>query len=88
MEKIFYLALLVIFFFTIAKVLEMKYIDKEWKPVKDTMKEITIVFVCSIIAAFIMYQSNNKISDFFNTLTDTKTFTPDSSEVFTGQPGF
>ena len=42
--------------FLIAKVGEMRFFLKENKPIKELVKEVVIVFVCSILGIFIMEQ--------------------------------
>lgn len=88
MEKLFILALLITFLFCSMKIIEMKYISKEWKPLKLVIKDAVIVFMSSIASLFVFNVSNGSMTDFFNIVTDNKVLTPAATEVFTGDPGF
>ena len=88
MEKTVALAILVTFLFSIFKILEMKYIDQEWKPLKILVKDSIIIFISSFIGIFIYIQGHNSFSDFFSILTDSKINDLKSTEVFTGEPEF
>jgi hypothetical protein len=88
MEKVVILAFLVTFIYVFLNVLEMKYIKKEFKPLKEIVKDTLVVFICSVVAGFITFHMNGKVTDFLNVITETKTLDAAASEVFTGEPGF
>tara|TARA_B110000967_G_scaffold210091_1_gene270517 strand:+ start:2596 stop:2862 length:267 start_codon:yes stop_codon:yes gene_type:complete len=88
MDKTLALAIIVTIIFSICKLLEMKYIEEEWKPLKILVKDSIIVFISSFIGIFIYIQGHNSFSDFFSILTDTKINDLKSTEVFTGEPEF
>ena len=66
----------------------MKYVSKEWKPLKYVIRDAAIVFTSSISALFAFNVSNGSMTDFFNIVTDNKVLNPSATEVFTGDPGF
>lgn len=88
MEKMFILALLITFLFCSMKIIEMKYVSKEWKPLKHVIRDAAIVFTSSISALFAFNVSNGSMTDFFNIVTENKVLNPSATEVFTGDPGF
>ena len=88
MEKTFTVAIIVTFIFSMFKLLEMKYIDHEWKPLKIIIKESIIVFISSFIGLFIYIQGYSSFSDFFSIITDSKINDLKSTEIFTGEPEF
>jgi hypothetical protein len=70
------------------KFIEMKYLDKELKPLKFLVRDAVIVFVCSLAAAIFVFNMDGSITDFFNVLTDTKTLNTATTQIFTDEPGF
>jgi len=88
MEKVFILAFLVSIIYGILRVLEMKYVQKEWKPLKDLVRDTLIVFISGAVAGFVTFYADNKVSDFLNIMTQSKVLDSSASQVFTGEPGF
>ena len=88
MEKAFILSLFITGVFFVSKIIDMKYISKEWKPIKNLIRESLFVFISSIISVVVFFLTNGKMSEFFDILTENKTLKPSATEVFTGEPGF
>jgi len=88
MEKVFLISILITFLFCLFKFIEMKYLDKDFKPLKIFVRDSIYVFICSFVATFFYYQMDGKITDFLNVLTDTKTLNTGTTEIFTDEPGF
>lgn len=88
MEKIFIISTIITFLFCLVKFIEMKYLDKELKPLKFLVRDAVIVFVCSLAAALFVFNMDGSITDFFNVLTDTKTLNTATTQIFTDEPGF
>jgi hypothetical protein len=88
MEKLFYIALLVTFLFSIIKVLEMKFIDKEWKPLKHIIRDAVITFVCTLGGSFMYFGMDGSVTDFLNVVTNNKSFNMSATQIFTGEPEF
>jgi multisubunit Na+/H+ antiporter MnhB subunit len=88
MEKIFIISTIITFLFCLVKFIEMKYLDKEFKPLKFLVRDAVIVFVCSLAAALFVFNMDGSITDFFNVLTDTKTLNTATTQIFTDEPGF
>ena len=58
MDNIFLIAGIISVIFFIAKFLEMRYIEKESKPLKFMIRDSLLVYVCSISGFFILEQLN------------------------------
>jgi len=70
------------------KIIDMKYVSKEWKPLKTVIRDAVVVLLASISSLFVFNVSNGTMTDFFNIVTDNKVLNPAATEVFTGDPGF
>ena len=79
MTNIFVIAAVISITFLIAKFLEMRYIEKESKPLKLLIRDTLLVYFSVIIANFIIDQINPVIKG-----GTTAKVTP----VFTDNPGF
>lgn len=88
MEKLFVVSILITVLFCVVKFIEMKYIQKEWKPLKLLVRDAFIVFICSITSLFVYFQLDGTIHDFFNVVTENKVLNPSATQVFTDEPGF
>lgn len=76
-------------FFFIIKIVEMKYIHKEWKPLKYIIRDTLLIFVISLFITFLNNQYRTPIQEFVDVLTNTKSSAPIvHPEVFTDLPGF
>jgi hypothetical protein len=88
MEKVFILSIIVTCLFVFVKVLEMKFVDKEWKPLKTIIRDAVIVFVCSLVGSVLLFQIDGSVTDFLNVVTDNKSFNMANTQIFTDAPGF
>jgi hypothetical protein len=88
MEKVFLISIIITFVFCLFKFIEMKYLDKDFKPLKIMVRDATYVFISSLCATFIYFTMDGNISDFLNVLTDTKTLNTGATQIFTDEPGF
>jgi len=88
MEKVILLAILATLFYGIIKIVEMKYIEKEWKPVKEIVRDAAYVFLSTAVAGFILFFLKGSLNDFLNILTQTKTLDTEATQVFTDEPAF
>jgi len=88
MEKEFILAAFVTLMFSILKFVEMKYVDKEIKPMKIFVRDSIIVFICTLLSSYLFFSFDGYITDFFNVVTDSKVINPANTQVFTDVPGF
>jgi hypothetical protein len=88
MEREFILSALVTLLFSVLKFIEMKYIDKETRPMKLFVRDSIIVFVCTLVCSYAFFSFDVYITDFFNVVTDSKVINPANTQVFTDVPGF
>jgi hypothetical protein len=88
MEKVILISIVITFLFCLFKFIEMKYLDKDFKPLKIFVRDSIYVLISSFVATFFYYQMDGKITDFLNVLTDTKTLNTGTTEIFTDEPGF
>ena len=88
MEKLLIFALVITTVFSVFKILEMKYLEKDMKPLKFVIRDAVIVFVSSFATLSINSMFGGNMQDFMNVITDTKTLDAVNTQVFTGEPGF
>ena len=88
MERELILSTLVTILFSVLKFFEMKYIDKETKPMKLFVRDSIIVFICTLLSSYVFFSYDAYITDFFNVVTDSKVINPANTQVFTDVPGF
>jgi hypothetical protein len=79
MDNIFLLSGIISVIFFIAKFLEMRYVDKEPKPLKLLIRDSLLVYVSVIIGGFILTQLTPVIND---------SIIPASPLAFTDNPPF
>lgn len=84
--------------FFASKIAEMKFIDKDEKPLKVIFRDTLIVFISSLTATYILFNFSGYIYEFMNVVTDSK-INPVSmlggvgagvqnTEIFTDTPNF
>jgi len=83
MTSIFVVAAVISIIFLVAKFLEMRYIEKESKPLKLLIRDTLLVYFSVIIANFVMEQINPIMIRGGGSTNNSK-ITP----VFTDNPGF
>jgi len=85
LESIFVMALVVTGLFCLVKFIEMKYIEKEMKPLKYLVQDAAIVWGGSLIAGYVV---DKNVADFLSFMTDSKVENPAAALIFTDEPGF
>jgi hypothetical protein len=88
MEKVFIISIFVTVLFCIVKFIEMRYLEKETKPLKYFVRDAIIVFLSGLASTFAFFYLETSISEFFNIVTETKTLDTNSTQIFTDTPGF
>lgn len=81
MENVFIIAAIISFIYLIAKFIEMRFVDKEAKPLKVLMRDTSVVYFSVLIGLFILDQ----IKPILNQSGGTIVATP---AVFTDNPSF
>jgi len=88
MQNLFLFAIYTTVFFCVAKLLEMKYIDDEMKPLKYLVRDNIIVFSAALIASYGYLYSESMFSNAMNFITENKIVEIKSPEIFTDKPAF
>jgi hypothetical protein len=84
MENIFIVAAVIAFIFLLSKFLEMRFVDKENKPVKLLFRDALLVYFSVICGYYLLEQFKTNVqSGGLATVTGTV-----STPVFTDNPGF
>jgi hypothetical protein len=66
----------------------MKFVDKEWKPLKGIIRDAFFVFISSAVGGFLLFQVDSSVTDFLNLVTENKSFNMNTTQIFTDEPGF
>ena len=88
MEQLFMVAAAITAAYVIIAVLEMKYVDKEWKPMKHIIRDGAKVFLSSMVGLFVYSQFNGFFADMFDVVTNSDSVKLKATQVFTDEPGF
>ena len=88
MENLFLFAVFTTILFILIKLVEMKYLDKEMKPLKVIVRDAVIVFASAFIAAYGFFFMKGSFSDFLNIVTENKTLNMEATQIFTDVPAF
>lgn len=88
MEKLLVMSLVISVLYIFTKIVEMKYIEKQMKPFKFVLRDSVIVFLSSFVGLFFGIMLQGNVADFINIMTNTQSFTPNETQVFTGEPEF
>ena len=88
MEQVVIISILISILYLGVKVVEMKYVDKKMKPMRDIVRDTVIVFGVAVLSTLFYFKMNVNISNFLDVVTDSKTLVPSTTQVFTGEPGF
>ena len=76
MDNIYVLGIIISFIFLICKIIEVKIIHKENLDFKKIIKDSMIIYICVILANFILEQINNQTNNLYE------------APVFTDGPAF
>jgi hypothetical protein len=88
MQELFILAIIITALFCASKFVEMKYLNEDAKPLKETVRDALVVLVSSLTGGFIYFNFSSSITDFFNVVTETKVLNTATTQVFTDKPEF
>jgi hypothetical protein len=88
MEKVLLISIIITAIFGLLKFIEMKYIDRHLKPLKEIIRDIFMVFLASFGSLFVLLNYQHKLDDFLSVVTNTAMIKPDTTQVFTGIPDF
>ena len=88
MEQFLIPAIIATVLFSFFKFLEMKYLDKQIKPLKTVIRDAFMVFVSTLVAIYVFSLFGSSLQEFFNIVTESKTLNTATTQVFTDIPGF
>jgi len=88
MEKLLVLSGIITLLFSMAKIIEMKYVEKNWPPLKYIIRDAFMVFIASFAGLFGFLQMNGTLNDFMNIITENKSLNLKATQIFTDEPGF
>jgi len=89
MEKILIISIAITVIYSIAKFIEMKFIENDVKPLKIVLRDALIVASSSFVSLFFYFYLETYLFDFFNIITNTKTNIYEKTiNVFTDDPNF
>jgi hypothetical protein len=87
MEAIIALVFIATVLFILVKIIEMKYVQKELRPLKELVRDAVFVAACTGAASATVFTMHNSLGGFFGAITE-KTALPAAAPVFTDSPGF
>jgi hypothetical protein len=88
MEQFLIPAIIATVLFSILKFIEMKYLDKQMKPLKTVIRDAFMVFVSSLVGVYVFSFFGGSVQEFLNIVTESKTLNAAATQVFTDVPGF
>ena len=88
MEKLLVMSLVISVLYIFTKIVKMKYVEKQMKPFKFVLRDSVIVFLSSFVGLFFGIMLQGNVADFMNIMTNTQSFNPNETQVFTGEPEF
>ena len=88
MEQLLLFAIFTTLLFVFIKLVEMKYLEEEIKPLKYIVRDAVIVFVSAFASACGVFYIKSSFTDFLNIVTENKVLQPDATLIFTDAPGF
>lgn len=87
METIVAIVLITTVLYILVKIIEMKYVHKEMRPIKELIRDAAIVGASAFVSTYAVFSMSGSMNGFFNAVTDTNTL-PIVAPVFTDNPDF
>ena len=87
MEALVAIIIITTVLYVLAKMIEMKYVDREMRPLKELIRDATIVAVSAGVSTFSVFSMNKSMNGFFSAMTE-QTHLPAVAPVFTDNPEF
>jgi hypothetical protein len=87
MEAIVAIIIITTVLYILAKMIEMKYVDREMRPLKELIRDATVVAVSAGVSTFAVFSMNKSMNGFFSAMTE-QTSLPAVAPVFTDNPEF
>lgn len=87
-ERIIGFAIAIVLVFTILKIVEMRYIEREFRSLKFFIRDAVYVLVASLAVLYLYFRFEKNIHEFFCFITDSKVLVPNTTQIFTDEPSF
>lgn len=87
MEIVVAIVVITTVLYVLVRIIEMKYVQKEMKPMKEVVRDAATVSAAVAVSAFAVLSMNKSMSGFFGAMTEQSTL-PAVADVFTDNPGF
>jgi hypothetical protein len=87
METLFAIVTITTVLYILFRIIEMKVLKKEMKPVKELVYDAVIVAFSSALSVFLTSSMSKSVGGFLNAVTE-QPMLPASAPVFTDPPGF
>ena len=87
-QYIFLFAIYTSIIFCVVKVIEMRFIDGEMKPLRDLVREVIVVGGASLVGSYGYVFTSKYFGDFMNFITENKIVQMDAPQIFTDTPAF
>jgi hypothetical protein len=84
MENTIMISIAATVLFIIAKLVEMKFIEKEARPIKFLVRDALVVFACAFAPTFAYFQMNDTVTE----LIGGPSVAGAPAQIFTDAPGF
>ena len=88
MDIVFFVPVITVVIFCAVQFVEMKFVDKKWKPAKVLVRDAVVVLLCSLVANTVFSTLGGSIQGFVDAITDKNTVAPGAPEVYTDVPVF
>jgi hypothetical protein len=86
MDKPILLTIAITVIYFLVKMVEMKYIEKETKPIKLIVRDLIIVFMSALVPIFLFFSATGPVAEMIGGVDFAST--PAPTQIFTDQPGF
>jgi hypothetical protein len=87
METVISIIVFSTFLFILVNMIDMKFVQKEMKPIKEIVRDAIISGLSVAVAAFAVLTMNKPIAGFLDAITEKQVLTA-QAPVFTDNPGF
>ena len=87
-ERIIGFAIAIVLVFTLFKIVEMRYIEREVRSLKFFIRDAVYVLAASLAVLYLYFRFEKSIHEFFCFMTDSKVLIPNTTQIFTDEPSF
>ena len=81
-------AIAIVLVFTLFKIVEMRYIEREFRSLKFFIRDAVYVLAASLAVLYVYFRFEKNIQEFFCFMTDSKVLVANTTQIFTDEPSF